>query len=259
MKSAGTSLNTCISSHWEISRIMIRVGRGVFIEDTNHQLYNACQQVGSWILPIVLISKSKYILLFLKYVKIRDLDCKKNIHLEHQFQVFVIEQLYVCPSWFKKTNICRSTYIKGCYHAPIPIMKIFIIWLKQLATDIAVQVFKISKWRFLVHFLSIYIWDAAIFMTIYSDLIVGSFEHCYISVEQTYIHFVSTPASTCNFLEHVEWETLQCNILLWMKEDMCNYKNLFENFRMIRYYHIKYVRHCILGLLYIEEWIGADI
>lgn len=79
MKSAGTSLNTCISSHWEISRIMIRVGRGVFIEDTNHRLYNACQQVGSWILPIVLISKSKYILLFLKYVKIRDLDCKKNI------------------------------------------------------------------------------------------------------------------------------------------------------------------------------------
>lgn len=156
MKSAGTSVNTCISSHWEISRIMIRVGRGVFIEDTNHQLYNACQQVGSWILPIVLISKSKYILLFLKYVKIRDLDCKKNIHLEHQFQVFVIEQLYVCPSWFKKTNICRSTYIKGCYHAPIPIMKIFIIWLKQLATDIAVQVFKISKWRFLVHLLSIY-------------------------------------------------------------------------------------------------------
>lgn len=105
----------------------------------------------------------------LKYVKIRDLDCKKNIHLEHQFQVFVIEQLYVCPSCFKKTNICRSTYIKGCYHAPIPIMKIFIIWLKQLATDVAVQVFKISKWRFLVHFLSIYIWDAAIFMTIYSD------------------------------------------------------------------------------------------
>lgn len=120
-------------------------GEGVFIEDTNHQLYNACQQVGSWILPIVLISKSKYILLFLKYVKIRDLDCKKNIHLEHQFQVFVIEQLYVCPSWFKKTNICWSTYIKGCYHALIPIMKIFIIWLKQLATDIAVQVFKISK------------------------------------------------------------------------------------------------------------------
>lgn len=107
--------------------------------------------------------------------------------------------------------------------------------------------------------LIIHIWEAAIFMTIYSDLIVGSFEHCYISVEQTYIHFVSTPASTCNFLEHVEWETLQCNILLWMKEDMCNYKNLFENFRMIRYYHIKYVRHCILGLLYIEEWIGADI
>lgn len=169
MKSAGTSVNTCISSHWEISRIMIRVGRGVFIEETNHQLYNACQQVGSWILPIVLISKSKYILLFLKYVKIRDLDCKKNIHLEHQFQVFVIEQLYVCPSCFKKTNICRSTYIKGCYHALIPIMKIFIIWLKQLTTDIAVQVFKISKWRFLVHFLSIYIWDAAIFMTIYSD------------------------------------------------------------------------------------------
>lgn len=107
--------------------------------------------------------------------------------------------------------------------------------------------------------LIIHIWEAAIFMTIYSDLIVGSFEHCYISVEQTYIHFVSTPASTCNFLEHVEWETLQCNILLLMKEDMCNYKNLFENFRMIRYYHIKYVRHCILVSLSINEWIGADI
>lgn len=122
MKSAGTSLNTCISSHWEISRIMIRVGRGVFIEDTNHRLYNACQQVGSWILPIVLISKSKYILLFLKYVKIRDLDCKKNIHLEHQFQVFVIEQLYVCPSCLKKQTFVEVHISKDV------IMHLSLLW-----------------------------------------------------------------------------------------------------------------------------------
>lgn len=38
--------------------------------------------------------------------------------------------------------------------------------------------------------LIIHIREAAIFMTIYSDLIVGSFEHWYISVEQTYIHCV---------------------------------------------------------------------
>lgn len=35
--------------------------------------------------------------------------------------------------------------------------------------------------------------------------------------KHTYIVYVSTPASTYNFLEHVEWEILQCNILLWMK------------------------------------------
>lgn len=64
----------------------------------------------------------------------------------------------------------------------------------------------------------ILIWETAIFMTIYSDLIVGSFEHCYISVEQTYIHCVRQ--YTCQHMQlfgTCRVGDLQCNILLWMK------------------------------------------